>query len=487
MAALFGGPALAQPVPDAPLSLEESIRLALHANGDPNAAARSFEAARQNVASARAAYAPEITANLNSDYRNSRNGSNNSNNSSNSTSTTTRSNNSSTFVTSGTSSNVTVSQNIFDAGRIRQRVNQASARAVGAAGSYGGTRNSLAYEVASAFFEQLRQQKLVAQRAGQVALAARQLEAIQAQIEAGTVARADAQTVQVNLSQARFDLVTARNNLNSAQTNFRNTLGLTRGPALRLQESSLAVETGLPAPDSTTTTLPTTPDGILNAPLPKVPVLAPLDDFVAQAARLRPDLVQSRADVQSGEAAVKLAQIETKPQITASASYNIDPRQTGTRGFNLGAGVSIPVFDGGGRRADVKAAQADLEANRLRLAQLQKDVAADVETSFVEIGGQVERLANARVLVEQARVNLENASEKYRLGLGTVLDVTNAQTLLFNAQTSLTGAVYDYELARANLDRSVGRFAWADPGGAPPQTAPQSMAAAIRAVNATQK
>ena len=502
----------------APLSLDESIRIALRQNGSPQAAAQSFEAARQGVTSARSDLFPEVSASLGYNYRNG---------SGRSTTTTTIDPTTGGTIVSGggtriitsssTTTGISISQNIFDSGRTRQRINQANARALGAAGSYGSSRNSLAFNVAAAFFDQLRQGKLVAQREGQVALAAQQLEAITAQIEAGTVARVDAQTVQVTLSQARFDLTTARNNLNTAQTNFRNVLGLGLGPALPLQESPLAVETGLPDPtpevESNSTVppavtelppvaagptelqpnevapaapapAPAAAEDVLTAPLPNVPQLRPMAEYLAEAQRLRPDLLQSRATLQSGEAAIKLAQIEQRPQITASANYNIDPRSTSDRGFNFGAGVSIPIFDAGGRKADVRAAQAEQEANRARLGQLEKDVAADVETAYVGISGEVQRIANARVLVQQARVNLDNATEKYRLGLGTVLDITNAQTQLFNAQTSLTSAVYDYELARADLDRAVGRFAWADPGQVP-AAAPSSVATAATTVKAT--
>lgn len=498
--------ATATPDVAAPLSLEESIRIALRRHGDPRASAQGFEAARQGVTSARAALFPEVAASVGTNYRNG----------SRTTTTTTTTNNSGTNVISSgsTTTGLSVSQNIFDSGRTRQRINQANARALGAAGTYGNARNSLAFNVAAAFFDQLRQGKLVAQREGQVALATQQLEAINAQIEAGTTARADAQTVQVTLSQARFDLATARNNLGTAQVNFRNMLGLGAGPALPLRESPLAMEAGLPepaplnstAPDAAATTpaadgapvaegapiaTPTAPvvapspaEALLLAPLPSVPQLRPLADYLAEAGRLRPDLLQSRANLQSGEAAIRLAQIERRPQITASANYDIDPRNVGSRGLNLGAGVSIPIFDAGGRRADVRAAQADQEANRARLGQLGKDVAADVESSYVGISGEVGRIANARILVQQARVNLSNSSEKYRLGLGTVLDITNAQTQLFSAQTSLTSAVYDFELARANLDRAVGRFAWADPGQAP-AAAPSNLPGAIAALQAT--
>jgi outer membrane protein TolC len=129
-------------------------------------------------------------------------------------------------------------------------------------GGVGSTRSSLAFDVASSFYEQLRQEKLVAQRQGQVELSRQQLEQIQAQVEAGAAARVDVQSVQVNLSQARFDLSTAQNNLRTAQTNFRNALGLERGPAIQLQESVLSAETApvvVPTDNSSTAQLRTKP------------------------------------------------------------------------------------------------------------------------------------------------------------------------------------------------------------------------------------
>jgi len=473
-------PAPQQSATPAALTLEDSIQLALNNHGDVGAARQGFAGAREGITAARAARYPQVSANLGYNYQN--------NNSTGSTPSELPDGTPgfSTFSSSSTTTNISIGQNLFDNGRTKAQVRQAQARALNAFGGLGSARSNLAYEVALNFYEQLRQEKLVAQRQGQIALAQRQLEQIQAQVEAGTAARVDTQSVEVNLSQARFDLVTAQNELRVARTNFRNSLGLERGPDLRLIESPLAVETTPslpvapveipPAPDAAPEppAFPTAPD----APLPLVPLVQTLDEYLEVARRLRPDLLQARANVQQTEASVTLAKIESRPQLTATAGYNIDPRSTGDRGFLIGAGVSIPIFDGGARKANRRTAEADLEGNRIRLAQLDKDVASDVESAFVDIGGEVERIANARALVAAARVNLTTATEKYRLGLGIVLDIVNAQTQLFNAQTSLTQAIYDYELARSNLDRAVGRFAWADPGQPVPQTAPAKVSRA---------
>lgn len=502
------------------LTLDDSIRIALRNHGDVGAAAQQFVSARAGITSARSGLFPQIGADINYNYQNTSRsrtqttivpgtgtgggtvpGSGGTGGGSSSTTT---------FTSAVTTTGVSVSQNIFDSGRTRAQVRQARARALGTVGSFGSARSGLAYNVALAFYEQLRQEKLVAQRQGQVELARRQLDQIEAQVEAGVAARVDVQSVQVNLSQARFDLATAQNNFRVATTNFRNTLGLGRGPALSLQESISTANSEAVAPLTivpSTSAPPTSPDGANTEPTapdiappaivppafptspgeppPLVPVLKSLNEYIAEARRLRPDLLQARANVQSTEASLALAKISSRPQVSASAGYDIDPRSIRDRGFALGVGLSIPIFDAGGRKADVRSANAELEANRIRLAQLDKDATADVEASFVDIAGEVERVANARVLVESARINLATATERYTLGLGVVLDIVNAQTQLFNAQTSATQAVYDYELARANLDRAIGRFAWADPGQAPPQVAPSTLPKTVVGSNTT--
>lgn len=478
-----------------PLTLEQSIRIALANHGQTGATALQAQATRQGIVSARAAGLPQVTGSIGTNYINQRSSVFAPNFGSGAgTGTGTRTGNVPIvtgvngvqgFTNSSTTTDIAVTQNIFDGGRTRQLIRGARATTQSAIGAFGDARGGLAFTVAQRFYEQLRQQKLVEQFEAQVALAKAQVEQVRAQIEVGSVARVDILSVQVTLRQRQFDLVTAQNNLAQARVNFRNALGLPAGAALQLVESeriSQIVPTpaqqqprrpddlpqGVAVPPLSE--LPTT--DLLNVAPPDVPELEPLETYKAQARALRPDLVQSRAAVAQGESSLALANIENRPQLAASAGFNLDPRRVGERRFQLGVGLSVPIFNGGALRANKRAAQDQLEANRINLVQREKDADAEVEANYLDIAGQVERIANARVLVEQAQLNLETATERYRLGLGIVLDVTNAQTQLFSAQVSATQAVYDYEIARAALDRAVGRFAWADPGIEPPDVAP---------------
>ena len=448
------------------LTLNQSIAIALGQSGDTLAATRSFEAASQNVRASRSDLYPQINASTNYAYSN-QNGV-----------ITNFANGGATTARSGsTTTSLNLSQNLFDSGRTKTLVRQAQASAVGAAGGVGNARNVLAFEVAQRFYEQLRQQRLVTQRQSQIKLAQSQLELVQAQFEAGSVARSDIQSVQVNVSQAQLDLSTAQNDLRVSQIDFRNSLGLNRGAALRLRDD-------LPAAALPETVDVTATPVEVTVPAVAAPALDELDVYLAQAERLRPELVQNRAQIENSQAATKLAKIEANPQITASAGYALDPLDTGTRGFTFITGLSLPIFDSGGRKASVKSAQNSLAAAQITLDQTRKDVAADVEAAYIDVQGQAERLANARSLVEQASVNLNNATAKYKAGAGIILDIVNAQNQLFSAQNSYTGVLYDTQISRLDLDRATGRFAWAAPDENAPENAPDSLQSATATLTA---
>jgi outer membrane protein len=424
------------PVPAAepaetPLTLQDALKIALTRHGDIAQSRESLEAARQRVRSARSANVPQVTGTIASDYANSR-----------SSSTPVVVNG----VTSTLTTGIAVSQNLFDSGRIRNSVRQAQVGVTSSVAGLGTNRGSLAFTVSTNFFEQLRQAQLITQREAQVKLAEQQIAQIQARIQEGAAPAADLAGVRVTLSQARFDLVTARNAFRTSAQQLRNSLGLESGPPLELaaNETTLGTPTELPA----------------------------LEDLLATARRLRPDLLAARASVRSSQIAVSSARIEERPSVAATAGVNLDPRATDDHRLTVGATLTVPLFNGGGRRADVRAAQNDLDAAQLRLTQLEKDADTEVTTAYVDITGQTERVRNAEELVQSAQVNLDTATARYQEGAGIALDIQNAQQQLFEAQTSLTSARFDLELARANLDRALGRYAWADPDQTPPERAP---------------
>ncbi len=427
--AFVSSSAQAQSLPAAPLSLDDAIRTAFQNQGDVLASNQQLSAASERITFARSARAPQLSASVGSNYLNSPtivvpgvgNGTG-----------TTFSQTGSTF-----STGVSVSQNLFDSGRTRESIRQSRATFDIARGSLGTTRTSLAFQVAQRFFEQLRQETLVGQRFTQLELTQGSLRQIEAQIEAGTSPRSDLLGAQVNVSQARFDLTTARNALKTAQIDLRAALGLPDGPPLNLVSE-----------------------------LPPVPALQSGDELLALARSRRPDLQGGQAQIRQGQSQLKAAQIESRPNVAANLALNLDPRSNQNRRFNVGATLSIPIFNAGGLRANVRAARDELSASQIRLAQLGRTSDASVRSALVNIEGQRARVEVGQELVALARQNLEVARGRYGAGVGIALDITTAQSQLFGAQTSLTGARFDLQIALANLDLATGRFASETPAPA---------------------
>jgi outer membrane protein len=139
------------------------------------------------------------------------------------------------------------------------------------------------------------------------------------------------------------------------------------------------------------------------------------------------------------------------------ASNNVFPFNFTSQPFRAFVQVSLPLFDGFQRNLSVAQARAqrdDLrEQARARQLQVQTDVQSRflaVETSFRAIAVQV---ANR----DAARDQLRLAQDRYRLGSGSALDVTDAQNNVQRAEGDYVNAVYDYHKAIAALELAVGR------------------------------
>ena len=131
-------------------------------------------------------------------------------------------------------------------------------------------------------------------------------------------------------------------------------------------------------------------------------------------------------------------------------------RYTG-RPFFAALTVSLPIFTGFGRSLRLSQARADEddadESARARRLQVRSDVHArylGLQTSYQAIGVQA---ANR----EAARDQLRLAQDRYRLGAGTSLEVSDAQNAVQRAEGDYVNAIYDYHKAITALEAAVGR------------------------------
>ena len=139
------------------------------------------------------------------------------------------------------------------------------------------------------------------------------------------------------------------------------------------------------------------------------------------------------------------------------SANNVFPFQYTGQPFQASIRLSLPIFTGFGRSlrlAQARAAEEDAdESERARRLQVRSDVHArwlGLQTSYQAIAVQA---ANR----EAARDQLRLAQDRYRLGAGTSLEVSDAQNSVQRAEGDYVNAVYDYHKAVAALEAAVGR------------------------------
>lgn len=195
---------------------------------------------------------------------------------------------------------------------------------------------------------------------------------------------------------------------------------------------------------------------------PNVPVTPPAPDaapLIQQAMDLRPEIRALRNAVL---AAQKFARSEHDlwwPTVTAMGVVGGAPLRNpnisswyGAAGVN----VSIPVFNGFLFNARIKTADLATEAQEKSLQEMQDNVARDVRNTWLNTQDAYERLSVTQQLREQADLALELAQARYKLGLATIVEYTQAELQKTDADIQDTDAHYRYVVSQIMLNYQMG-------------------------------
>jgi outer membrane protein len=118
--------------------------------------------------------------------------------------------------------------------------------------------------------------------------------------------------------------------------------------------------------------------------------------------------------------------------------------------------LNIPVFNGGLYKA--RQAEADLKAKAAaqRITDVENSVARDVRVAWLNATTAYDRMGLTKQLLDQAQLALDLAQSRYDLGLGSIVELSQAQLSLTTAQIAQTSALYDYQTQRVILDYQTG-------------------------------
>lgn len=293
-------------------------------------------------------------------------------------------------------------------------------------------RQETALTVKNGYYNVLRTAAFVRVNEAAVAQSTEQLRVTTAQRDAGVASDFDVLRAQTQRDNNRQALIQSRNQLLIAQNGFANTVGVD----------------------------PSTPVDL--ADIPEIPPLPVLDEatLLAQAFDRRPEYYQADTNILKSVKNTRLARRNLEPFLNASVNgaYNLTTPIFGTNKDtgSFGLTLSIPLYDGGATREAVKAARADERSSLIQKDQFVRGIKAEVQQAIIAVRDAFDRQSTNAQTVTQAREALRLANVRFQAGVGTQLEINDAQTALTQAETNQVNARYDYLGAIARLNRAIG-------------------------------
>jgi outer membrane protein len=204
-----------------------------------------------------------------------------------------------------------------------------------------------------------------------------------------------------------------------------------------------------------------------NAPIEVAPLPEPItpssealqtETFLTQALAHRPELRSAEAQIQAAQERVNLAKADKNPLLFLSSNYQ---RQTET-GFSrdyawsVNLIVQFPIFDSGRRESVLQEQEALLQQALAQREQLQRQIALEVEQAVRNYQVALQRLNTARAALASAEEAFRLAQVRYEAGVGTQVEVLDAQVALTRARANEIQALYDAHKAFARLVYATG-------------------------------
>jgi len=320
----------------------------------------------------------------------------------------------------------TVSQLLTDFGRTTNLVASANLSAKAENQNALATKQEILLAVHQAFYNALQTQGVLT--VAQQTVKDRQTvsDQVGALFRSKLKSELDSSFANVNLAQAKLLLLDAENNVNAAQAALSAVLGFQSLQNFQLVED--------------TTPIAAPPDNV--------------DELISSSFTMRPEILALEFQSQSAERFQKAERDLLFPDIRAMGAVGDTPVRNPIISSWYGAvgvNVDIPVFNGFLFTARGREAALRAQAAQERLRDLRDRISRDVRTSWLNARTAYDRVAVTQQLLEQANLALSLAQARYKLGLGSIVELSQAQLQQTQAQIASVQAGYEYRLSLAVL------------------------------------
>lgn len=322
---------------------------------------------------------------------------------------------------------------LYTGGRVESQIALARANLKGAEAALERAKQQVILEVKQAYYQLLLAQAGVDVATRTLASADENLRVARARVAAGTSPRFDEVQAEVNQANARQALIRSRNAVALAQHGLDAIMGLPLDTVLQPRETMVLVA-----------------------------VRGELGAFLRRALEHRPELAEQQARLAAAQAAIEIARAGGRPALTLSGGPTYGNTSGATAagaaafGWSVTLAATVPLFDGGLTAERVREAEARLGQLRVVEAQLRQAIELEVRRAMLNFAAAAEELAAADKIVEQAAEGLRIANVRFAAGVSTNLEVITAQASLSQADANRIQALFNVNLARAQLERATG-------------------------------
>jgi len=187
------------------------------------------------------------------------------------------------------------------------------------------------------------------------------------------------------------------------------------------------------------------------------------NEFLKVAYLERPEIKLKSLGVDIDKWGIAMAKSGYRPQVDFLAGYSYRSDNLGNmfnekqRNWNAGISINFPIFEGFSTKAKVDAARARFAQAKIDKDNLIDQIAVEVRKACLNLQESEVIIKSQRDNVGQAREALRISEVSYVNGVAINLDVLDAQVSLAQIQKNLAAGIYDYLMAQAYLDRSIGK------------------------------
>ena len=417
---LVGAEPMAQPASVTEITLDQAVNMALTNNPSGKIAGFEFEAAKGSLTAARSYRWPTLSYThkdawtwYGEKYIDSNYPSKDHN-----------------YVEDKFSNALTLNWTVWAGNKIESQVSQAKLALDSSQWGVAAARQTLKYNATDAYFKLMAARNAVKLGEESVERVEKYLQDVQVQYRVGVVAKVDVLRSEVSLAQARQTLIEARNAYDLAMSNLNNIIGLplTTNIGIKGDLTYEKYEQALAACEDT-------------------------------ALRQRPEIFQYTDAVKSAQEAITIARAGYLPTVTATAQaawYN--DQFPGGKNYNwtIYLTTNWNILDSGLTAGNLKKAIETHKKAQEQLRQTVDSVRLDVRSTYLSLQSYDQSIQTSKASVGLAEEDYRIKVIRYRAGVGTNLDVLDAQVALTTAKNNYLLAMYNYNNYRAKLDKSMG-------------------------------